>query len=249
MGGKLKKILCGVLVLSLVLGGISFGECNTEVVYASVIDEAENYDLGYQYDGIMEARDYARYWKFTLSEKSYVTLFFEYSGAGYGASIYDSNGKEVLKRDDITFQTKNMISNTSSGSLSRNLSAGTYYIEIYNNGVYGYSNTWNFNFKVQAEPLILLPRGNILSLSSTGKRKIKVVCKTDRRALGYRIQYSKDVTFKKGVKTIYSESGTEIISGISSRGVYYVKICPYSVYDNGSYVFGQNSRVQKIKVK
>lgn len=76
-----------------------------------------------------------------------------------------------------------------------------------------------------------------------------VKCKSTTNAIGYRIQYSQDYKFKKGVKTAYSPTTTYTIKKLAKGKRYYVKVCPYTVYDDGTYVFGRNSYVKQVFVK
>ena len=63
------------------------------------------------------------------------------------------------------------------------------------------------------------------------------------------IQYSTNYKFKKGVKTVYSPTTTYTIKKLAKGKRYYVKVCPYTVYDDGTRVFGQNSYVKTVVVK
>ena len=65
----------------------------------------------------------------------------------------------------------------------------------------------------------------------------------------YRIQYSTDYRFRKGVKTIYSPTRTKTLTKLAKGKRYYVKVCPFTVYDDGEYVFGMNSYVKAIYVR
>lgn len=76
-----------------------------------------------------------------------------------------------------------------------------------------------------------------------------VKCASAKNAIGYRIQYSTDYKFKKGVKTVYSAGTTRTIKGLKKGKQYYVKVCPYTVYDDGTKVYGQNSYVKTVVVK
>ena len=63
------------------------------------------------------------------------------------------------------------------------------------------------------------------------------------------IQYSTNYKFKKGVKTVYSPTTTYTIKKLAKGKRYYVKVCPYTVYNDGTYVFGQNSYVKQVFIK
>lgn len=210
-------------------------------------DEAEDYEIGTEYKGHLNEdsshngyRDW-RYYAFTITEKSHVTLRASAYTTNFVCSIYNSNGKMVLNESDLTLET-NSVTGMSSGSQSRILPIGTYYLMVEG------QNT-DFTFSIQAEKQIKLSKGTIISLKSEKKGQMTVKCKSTTNAIGYRIQYSTDDKFKKGVKTVYSPTTSYTIKKLASGKRYYVKVCPYTVYDDGTYVFGQNSYVKQIFVK
>lgn len=216
-------------------------------VNAAMAEGAEDYELGEIYEGNMEYSEEARYFKFNIPEKSHVTLYFRYRGKGAGGSIFNSVGKEVLRRNDMEFKT-NFFTGYSSGELSRTLSAGTYYLEIQNHGKWKWQE-YRFSFWIQAEKQINLAKGSFRSLRSEQKGQMEVKCYAAQNAIGYRIQYSTDYRFKKQVKTVYSPTTAKIIPGLKPGKRYYVKVCPYTVYDDGTHVFGQNSYVKAVVIK
>lgn len=136
----------------------------------------------------------------------------------------------------------NTVTGVGKGSQYRTLSKGTYYLE-------DAGRNTNFSFKIQAEKQIKLPKGNISSLKSNKKGRMTVKCKSVKNATGYRIQYSTDYRFKKGVKTVYSPTTSKTIKGLKKGKRYYVKVCPYNVYDDGTYIFGQNFYIKKVVIK
>lgn len=114
----------------------------------------------------------------------------------FKCSIYNGRGKIVLNEEDFTLVI-NSVSGKFTGRQSRILSAGTYYLMLEGRDT-------DFNFKIQAEKQIKLSKGSISSLKSQKKGQMTVKCKPAKNTIGYRIQYSTDYRFKKGVKTIYS---------------------------------------------
>ena len=125
---------------------------------------------------------------------------------------------------------------------------GTYYLKIDDNGGRGIQS-FDFKFIIQAEKQIKLSKGTLKSLKSTKKGQMTVKCASAKNAIGYRIQYSTDYKFKKGVKTLYSAGTTRTIKGLKRGKRYYVKVCPYTVYDDGTKVYGRNSYVKTVVVK
>lgn len=223
-------------------------------VNAAMADEAEDYDLGEFYSGRVNGtygedseRYGARVFKFSIPEKSHVSLWCWYKDNGYGGTIYNSSGKAILKIQDLEF-TKNETTGWSSANQYRVLPSGTYYLKIDDNGSFGIQS-FDFKFKIQAEKQIKLPKGSINSLKGNKKGQMTVKCKSVQNAIGYRIQYSTDYRFKKGVKTVYSPTIVKNIKGLKKGAIYYVKVSPYNVYDDGHYAFGQNSYIKKVVIK
>lgn len=235
----MKPFMLGIVCLCFVL------TLRSTAVMAAMADEAKDYELGEIYSGSIN--DGGVYYKFSLDKKSHVTLNIDavmdsiYTLNFY---IYDNSGKVVLDTQEIMLE-KNTITGIWSGSQYRILPQGIYYFEIRSL----YLNHGDYSFSIQAEEQIKLPKGAISSLKSPKRGQMTVKCKSVSDALGYRIQYSTDVRFKKGVKTIYSSSLVKTITGLKKGQRYYVKVCPYSVYDDGTYAFGQNSSVKSVKVK
>ena len=156
--------------------------------------------------------------------------------------IYNAAGKIVLKNNDISYK-QNAVTGLYKGQQSRTLPKGIYYLKVEGNKAVIYT------FRIEAEKQIKLPKGTLKSLKSAKKGHMTVKCASAKNAIGYRIQYSTDYKFKKGVKTVYSATTTKTIKGLKKGKRYYVKVCPYTVYDDGTRVFGQNSYVKTVVVK
>lgn len=218
-------------------------------VSASMADEAEEYELETEYKGRIENYP-ERYFKFTISEKSYVSINTSrktYGGYDCIFQILSSDGKLVLRPEDI-FEKYNSVTEEYTGNASRILKAGTYYLQV-GTGSDGSMTESDFVFRIQAEKQIKFPKGKITSLKSKKKGQMTLKCKSAENAIGYRIQYSTDYTFKKNVKTVYAPTTMTTIKKLKAGKYYYVKVCPFTVYDDGSYVFGQNSYVKKVYIK
>lgn len=225
-------------------------------VSAAMADEAEDYDLRETESCIVTGAmgGGPRYFSFTITERSHVTLkasvcatdfpLDQYSIDGCYINIYNSNGKEVLKSSDLQY-TENKATGIWSTSRYKNLNKGTYYIELSTSS----GGKRLFTFWLQAEKQIKLSKGSIKQLRSPKKGQMAVQCGGAANAIGYRIQYSTDYCFKKGVKTVYSPTASKTIKGLKKGQRYYVKVCPYTVYDDGTMVFGQNSYVRAVVIK
>lgn len=207
-------------------------------VYASMADEAMDYTMGETYRG---QHWYSKYYSFTLKERTHISLrATTYSGT-IDFYIYNSNGKKFLDSDNVKY-TKNITTDVYKGTASRTLSAGTYYLEIY-----GYNK--EYYFTLNADKSITLARGSITSLKSNKSGQLTVSCKSVPYAIGYRIQYSTDYRFRKGVKTIYSPVRIKTLTKLSKGKRYYVRVTPYTVYTDGEHAWGATSYVKSAVVK
>lgn len=128
-----------------------------------------------------------------------------------------------------------------SASVIRTLPKGKYYIEL--------SNIGRYSLNVNAEPSITLGRGNITSLKSPGVGRAYIKYSKTNNAIGWRIQYSTDYTFKKNVKTIYYGWVTKTITGLQKGKRYYFRVAPYTVYSDGSKIYGLTSLPKSVYVK
>lgn len=217
-------------------------------VYASMVEEAEDYELGETYSGSLNHCG-TDYYKFYVPQKSHLSVlvmasgWVPYNSACTNVTIYNSKGKIVLKPTAFSFKYNN-VSAMFSAQNYRVVNAGTYYIEL---------NSYidadiNYSFNIIAEEQISLPKGVISSIKSNKKGQMTIKCKSATNAIGYRIQYSTNEKFS-GKKTVYISSTSKTITGLKKGRRYYVKVSPYTVYDDGTRVFGQNSLVKTVVVK
>ena len=212
---------------------------NPEPVYASMESEALDYTMGETYWGESWNEDCYR---FTLSKKSHVTFnMLMYGDVSFDyIELYNSSGRRVFYGANIDW-SHNEVKDISNLYIYRTLNAGTYYFKL---------RTYHtFNFCIDAEPLITFPRGSITSLKCKKPGQATVVCKAAKNAIGYRIQYSTDYRFRKGVKTVYYPRRTKTLTKLAKGKRYYIRVCPYTVYNDGEYAFGRNSYVRSVYIR
>lgn len=96
------------------------------------------------------------------------------------------------------------------------------------------------------------PAGVSLSSVSNGKgKKMTIKWKKNSRVTGYRIQYSTDKSFKKGVKTVtVSKASTtsKTVSGLTKGKSYYVRVSTYKTVSGTKYYSGWSSS-KSVKIK
>lgn len=221
--------------------------CKGDSVNAAITGAAEDYELGETYEGKILEDEEVRYFRFTIPEKSHVTLYMECNGGREGGTLYNEAGKEVMRKTDLNFET-NFFTGYSRAQLSRTLSAGTYFLGIENGRKWKWQE-YKFSFCIQAERQIKLAKGILNYLESLAEGQFTVKCEAVENAIGYRIQYSTDEQLKKGVTTIDSPAAVKTIKKLKKGERYYVKVRPYTVYDDGTYVYGENSYVKTVVVR
>ena len=99
---------------------------------------------------------------------------------------------------------------------------------------------------------VINPKGTALVSLTPASRKITVKWKKQAvQTTGYQIQYSTDKTFKKGVKSV-TKKGTStvsaVVSGLTSKKTYYVRIRTYKTVSGKTY-YSAWSTVKKTIVK
>ena len=229
----MKKLLAMILCVVMVMTIIPF---TTLSAGASMADEAKSIEFGVRYEGATNRWD-SQYFKFSLNKESHVSLVCSYSGGDW--NLYSSSGNVVWSNNEIKCHERyNNTNERYSTYYGSNLKSGTYYLE------YG---TGDYSFTLDSESKISLPKGSITSLKNTGGRKMTIKCKSAANAIGYQFQYSTNEQFKKKTKTVKSPSTSKTITGLAPAR-YYVRSRPYSVYTDGTYVYGQYSIPKTVVV-
>lgn len=182
----------------------------------------------------------SRYYTFTLKKTSrvYVKVTVEYSYSK--VSVFNSNNKYYVYGSDFDYK-ENINTGRYSATVKRTLPKGKYYIELY--------GPMRFSLYVNAEPSISLARGNITSLKSPSAGRVNIKVSKTKNAIGWRIQYSTDYSFKKNVKNLYYGGVTKTITGLKRGKRYYFRVAPYTVYLDGSKIYGLTSLPRSVYVK
>lgn len=91
-------------------------------------------------------------------------------------------------------------------------------------------------------------KGAVSKLSNYASKKIRVVVKKVKNAVGYQIWYSTDKKFKKNVKKQSMQTLKCVVKKLKKK-TYYVKVRAYVKDTSGKRVYGSFSSVKKIRVK
>ncbi len=172
--------------------------------------------------------------KTDLAKKSKVTVAKKkaYTGKALKPAVTVKVGSKTLKKGtDYTLSYKN------------NKKPGKATVTVKGKGNYTGKKTASFVIvpKKQAAPAV----------KALGNQKIKVTVKKDKLSSGYKVQYSTDKKFKKGVKTaaISKNSTTsKTIAKLTKGKTYYVRTAAYVKVGKKSYA-GAYSKAKAVKVK
>lgn len=163
------------------------------------------------------------------------------SGIAKGAVIYgykDSTAETYAKlygHQFVELGTSN--SNNPSGGITTNKPAG-------NTGT-------NKPAEATSSTKNMLKKVTSLKVKNLKKKKVKITWKKIKGAKGYEIVYAKNKKFTKDVNTkkVKKASKTSLtIKGLQKKKTYYFKVRAYNTV-NGKTVYGEWSKVKKIKIK
>lgn len=97
---------------------------------------------------------------------------------------------------------------------------------------------------------VSVKKASVKSVKNNAKKKAAVTINKVSGAKGYRVQYSTDKKFKKGVKTTKPVAKTSVtLSGLKKGKTYYVRACAYKVDSKNSKIFGPYGASKKVKIK
>lgn len=237
MKKSISIILCLIMLATIVpISVISFN--------AVMADEAFNCELGVECSGAWGGTLYSKYYRFYLPNKSHVSFFSKSNYKYTEWNFYSSSGNIVWKSEDVVSKgSYNSATGYYTINNGLNLNKGTYYLEVYGNFDIKYS------FIIDAENTIKLSKGVLNSVKSNKKSKFTASCKQVENAIGYQFQYSLSETFKKKTKKVNSADTKKTVSKLKKGKRYYVRVRPYTIYTDGTYVYGQYSLPKSVKIK
>lgn len=124
---------------------------------------------------------------------------------------------------------------------SNNKNIGTAYVKVIGLGNYSDSKTLSFK--------ILPKKKGALTVKSAKKSQASVSWAKDNAVSGYYIQYSKDSSFRDGVKKVsVNKKNATTTKGLQSKRTYYVRVASYKKVGGKTYV-GKYSAAKKIRIK
>lgn len=242
----LKKIINVVLVIVLISSCITV---NTRKSFASMVDEAEVYYMGETVEGSLGRTEGQNYYKINIEERTRLNFTIKWfieglTSSGSEVRLYNSRGNCVI--DDATFRridNYNVVYGCHELSYAKNLEKGVYYIKF----EVGCSGPVNYSFRIDDEEIVTLSKGKISSIKA-GKKKLTIKCSKVRNADGYIVKYSINENLKLA-KTKKSSSANITLKKLKKKQKYYIKVRPYYIYEDGTYVYGKWSKTKSRRTK
>ena len=186
--------------------------------------------------------DTYNYFTFTISSRSHVYALVKTPYKYAVVAIYNSSGNTVSNENN-TRQSSNSLGSLYTYRNSKNLESGTYRLYV---GLTSYTD--DLSVLITSEPVVSLSRPTITSLKSPSGGKATVKTSAVKDALSYQYQFSKSTSFS-GAKTITKPTTTCTATSLAKGTYYYVRVRPYTVYNDGLAVYGNWSRAQAVYVK
>lgn len=113
-----------------------------------------------------------------------------------------------------------------------------------NNSNHNSNHNSNNNSNDKTSKVIKPSKVTNLSIKNSRKKSIVIKFKKSKNAEKYKIQYSTDKKFKKGVKTKTTKKTTYTIKKLKKKSTYYVRVCAVNGDTKSNW-----STIKKVKIK
>lgn len=159
------------------------------------------------------------------------------------SKTFKYNGKVKTPKVVVKYKGK-MLNNGSDYSVklpSGSKNIGKYTVTVIFKGNYSGTKTDNYQ---------IVPQTPSKPKVKSGKKSMDVSWKAKKNISGYKIQYSTNKSFTKGVKTVSAgaKATDKTIKGLKSKKKYYVRILTYKKVGGKTY-FSNPSKVKAVKIK
>lgn len=96
---------------------------------------------------------------------------------------------------------------------------------------------------------VTVKKPSIKKAVSNSKQNVKVVVNKVPGAKGYKLLYTTDKKFKKGIKTVSIGKTSVTLAKLKNGKTYYVKVCAYEKDSKRDNVYGPYSKVKQVKTR
>lgn len=162
---------------------------------------------------------------------------------------YKLNGGTNHKSNPATYSTKNI---TLKNPTRKNYTFGGWYTDSkFKSKITTINAATKKDITIYAKwNKVSVKKASVKKVVNNSKKKAKVTITKVSGAKGYRVQYSTDKKFKKGVKTTKAATKTTVtLSGLKKGKTYYVRACAYKLDSQNSKIFGPYGASKKVKIK
>lgn len=201
--------------------------------------KASSIEMKSSYKGILASNDTIDYYKFNMPANGKINLATTNST--------DNTIRYIFYDDSL-----NCVYDTDLGSNQQKsdffeLTSGDYYLAItqreLGKGVGNYTFTLDYK---QTKPA----KTSALRCSAKKGRKMTITWAQTAGCTGYRVQYAKSASFKRGLveKEVTSDVTSLTFKKLQKKKTYYVRVSAYAEV-NGETIYGAWSSVKRVKIK
>ena len=201
--------------------------------------KASSIEMKSSYKGVLASNDTIDYYKFNMPANGKINLA--------STNATDNTIRYIFYDDSL-----NCVYDTDLGSNQQKsdffeLTSGDYYLAItqreLGKGVGNYTFTLDYK---QTKPA----KTSALRCSAKKGRKMTITWAQTAGCTGYRVQYAKSASFKKGLveKEVTSDVTSLTFKKLQKKKTYYVRVSAYAEV-NGETIYGAWSSVKRVKIK
>lgn len=200
---------------------------------------ASSIEMKSSYKGILASNDTIDYYKFNMPANGKINL------ATINAT--DNTIRYIFYDDSLNCVYDTYLDSNQQKSDFFELTSGDYYLAItqreLSKGVGNYTFTLDYK---QTKPA----KTSALRCSAKKGRKMTVTWAQTAGCTGYRVQYAKSASFKKGLveKEVTSDVTSLTFKKLQKKKTYYVRVSAYAEV-NGETIYGAWSSVKRVKIK
>ena len=187
-----------------------------------------------------------------------ITVTFTIKGLGDASAKTDlsKKGKLTVSKKKAAYTGKALKPAVTVKADGKTLKNGTDYTVAYKNNkkpgkaTVTVTGKGSYTGKLSGSFIITPKKQAAPTVKALGKGKVKITVKKDKLASGYKVQYSTDKKFKKGVKTITLKKNTKITKTVKLKKgkKYFVRSAAYVKVGKTAYA-GKFSKAKAVKVK
>lgn len=201
--------------------------------------KASSIEMKSSYKGVLASNDTIDYYKFNMPANGKINLAT--------TNATDNTIRYIFYDDSLNCVYDTDLRSNQQKSDFFELTSGDYYLAITQSGLgWGVGNyTFTLDYK-QTKPA----KTSALRCSAKKGRKMTVTWAQTAGCTGYRVQYAKSASFKKGLveKEVTSDVTSLTFKKLQKKKTYYVRVSAYAEV-NGETIYGAWSSVKRVKIK